>query len=554
MSEPCWHVRSPRGRWGPLRDGDVREGVRLGRFGPGALAWRRGLPSWQPLVMHFPPLPRRSDTWKLVAGLAGVGVLGAASVGLHLTGLERFGSLRLGLAVWGATLLVLLPLAFWVAWRGWRRARRLQPFRPLAAGAQRMASLVVLMLAAGVALVQAVTMPVLYPTLLLREGFRDYRIEVVDDGDGRQLQVAGLIGPGFSQSLSQALAASPGVHTVVLSSPGGLVDEALLGAGVLHGAGVTAIARRECDSACVILLLGAQRRLADWDLALGLHAVSDLRRDVADAGQPAVENMAERAWNFMRAQGIPQAVLDEAEGYQANELLPVPAIDLVEAGALHGLTDGGRREVPVEEGKWRFLEGLYAWRDPDDPVAALMALVRDSRPGLMQRWAEPIHSAWAAQAMGQAGEFIGRFAGDVFTDALRSADDHAVTAYYRSTLDTLQQLGSDGRWQDCQALAEGWPWPERGGSEAGQVRGQLAAVLALAESAAEQQWQVRPLPEGAERDGQALLAGTLHQVAGRHANDPRRRCEGHVAVYRALMAVSPHEAAPVLRWLGGAEN
>lgn len=552
MSAARWHVRTPGGRWGPLRDADVREGLRRGRFGSGALVWRRGLPSWQPLVVHFPPPPRRSDTAKLVAGLAGVVALGAASIGLHLSGLERFGSLRLGLALWGASLMLLLPLASWLAWRGWRRARRLQPFQPLAAGAQRLGALVVVMLAAGVALVQAITMPVLYPTLALREGFRDYHIETVRDGDALQVQVSGSIGPGFSQALGQALAQAPGAHTVVLSSPGGLVDEALMAAQVLEASGVTAIARRECDSACVIVLLGAQRRLADWNLALGMHAVSDVRRDLDDSGQDAVENMAGRAWAFMRARGVPQSVLDEAEGYQANELLPVPAIDLVDAGALHGLTDGGRTSITLEEGKWRFLQGLYAWRDPDDPVAGLMALAHDSRPALVDRWAGPIHAAWSAHAMGRAGELVGRFAGEVFVDALRAADDHAVAAYYRHRLDTLRQLDREQRWQACQALAEGWRAPDPVG-DARHVQAQLEAVLALARSAAEQAWEPRMLPDGTERDGRALLSGTLHRVSGQ-AHDPRRRCEGHVALYTALMSVSPHEAAPLLRWLGSGEG
>lgn len=534
-----WYVRRDGPREGPLSDAELRARLASGQLAAGALVWRPGLPCWQPLVVHFPPPAGAGDTLRLLLGLAVTGLLAALATRLQVTGLEQFGSLRSGLVAWGAVVVSLLAVAVLTAAAAWRRARGLQPFWPRAAVVQRLGALVALILAGGTAVVQAVSMPVIYPNLALREGFRDYRFDVVQVGQRPALQARGTIGPGFRQALAHSLARHPDIDLLVVDSPGGLVDEALAVAELLERNGWDTFARGECSSACVMVLLGGVRRFAEPDMALGLHGVSSIDRDAGADGR-AVEFMGRMAWSMMREAGLPEALLEQAAEYQANELMKVPVVDLVSAGVLDGLIDADGQAVPLEQAQWGQIRSVYRSVDPEDPMARLMGLVGGTRPQLAARWAGSIHAALREGASERASGLVAAFAGVVLSDALDAADDEAVVRFYRGMLDELEHARSQAAWQACTDIV--FARPGDAGS-APRVNRQIALLVELAESAAAAGWE--PLDRGVPaEEGRALLASLPPPGPSAH-----QQCIAAIDVYQRALELPESRAGPLLRWL-----
>src|SRR5262249_38468367 len=88
-----------------------------------------------------------------------------------------------------------------------------------------------------------------------------------------EIHIAGLIGPGLGRRLENFFDTHAGVRTISITSPGGLVDEGLRAAAAIERhRGVEVVARKECNSACLLILVSSSTRYADWSMNLGFHA------------------------------------------------------------------------------------------------------------------------------------------------------------------------------------------------------------------------------------------------------------------------------------------
>jgi hypothetical protein len=88
---------------------------------------------------------------------------------------------------------------------------------------------------------------------------------------GTVLQIHGPVGPGLAERVREALAAAPGVRTVSLAGPGGLLHEADAIARILVARGVDTVVDGECASACVHMFAAGRTRWLGADARVGLH-------------------------------------------------------------------------------------------------------------------------------------------------------------------------------------------------------------------------------------------------------------------------------------------
>lgn len=165
------------------------------------------------------------------------------------------------------------------------------------------------------------------------------------------LRIRGFTGRGFAERLN-LLAAAPGLERVEIDSPGGLIDEASKAAQLIESRKLEVVVRRTCASACMIVLMSADRRLADYDAAIAIHAagaVSDGDDPLVSVGVRAQERRSDQ---YMVAHGMPRALLEEAEKVGNGKMVALPAAEALEQGILTGLLDG-ERPVTLEEARRR---------------------------------------------------------------------------------------------------------------------------------------------------------------------------------------------------------
>lgn len=92
--------------------------------------------------------------------------------------------------------------------------------------------------------------------------------------DGSELLVFGMIGHGFADAMTQALADHPRVRTINLASGGGFGHEAIKAAREVARRGLDTRAAGECNSACTMIFLAGRERILGGYGALGFHAPS----------------------------------------------------------------------------------------------------------------------------------------------------------------------------------------------------------------------------------------------------------------------------------------
>ena len=172
-----------------------------------------------------------------------------------------------------------------------------------------------------------------------------------------EIYIRGSIGPGFAHKLLHLLAQEPTARRIVITSPGGWVKEAVMTASLVEKSGTDVVARETCNSACILVLLAAHKRYADWDMVFGFHIPVDLlpNRDgtfarASSAGVKFVEG-------FMTDHHVPGWIIADMERAGPNDVAAISAIQLAEENLLTGLLDGDA-PVTLNQAKWLWVERM----------------------------------------------------------------------------------------------------------------------------------------------------------------------------------------------------
>jgi hypothetical protein len=330
-----WHVADQGRRLGPFSDDELRAARDRGAFAK-ARVWREGMSDWAPIAEYFPrprAAPKRGGLGVAVSMLATLVFFAAAVASFVLVYIDTdFVPLGLMTQVWigCGVVLVLTSLCLPLMW--WKRSGRSE-----AGGMVRI--MVVLLAIAGVSLAGLELFQSAYIGRIAAasEGMRDYRF--VYDPAAKALRVDGQIGPGFARGLKAEFDRHD-VRRVDITSRGGLVNEAMISARFLETRpSLEVAARSQCASACIIVLMGGSRRLADYDMDIHFHAVDTVADLDSDWWDVMTGRQGQEAQRYMERRGASKAALDAAARLGAGKLYRVPSVDLVEQGMLTGLLD-----------------------------------------------------------------------------------------------------------------------------------------------------------------------------------------------------------------------
>ncbi len=169
-----------------------------------------------------------------------------------------------------------------------------------------------------------------------------YTVEVVPDAS--RIVVSGGIGYGFAQAVQEALDQVADPVRVEIDSTGGLVEQALQVARAIEARpGATVVAGTDCNSACILVLMGGTHRLALEDNALGFHASSNVRAEPerfivlgVDLDRLLNEDQADA---YLIRRGVPADIVAESNRRGPRSVYFVNTATLLERGVLTGFAD-----------------------------------------------------------------------------------------------------------------------------------------------------------------------------------------------------------------------
>ncbi len=560
---PEWFLAVGEERIGPMSEAELRQLIALEGAGDGAWVWHRGMRDWEPLQPHFPAVPgrygdaREADSpvasrrsrfplfWLFLA-LCASGL--AAWVASDVWG--RIGTRSIVVSVAGVAL---VAGSLWGAFtfKLWRHAQSLSRADRSGArggGWKALACCTGMVVVASLALVFSY-FPLLHRIALAREAYDS--TEVAYDPASSTIRVDGTIGPSFSSKIADILEVHAGVLNLEISSAGGLVDQALDVAEMVESARLTTIAREECNSACILVLMAGSERYADWNLSLGFHAASPITE------LPSL-NSEDEALVYLRRRGVPHEILAVSAG--STELTMVPGSRLVRDGALSGLLDGPTPVSP-DTADLRFLEELLSDESPLVPLGALLRALRELKPGFateafrLIQLIEDMNLSQSGATSGiaeEAGRVLGEIVARNIALAVECADPEVLHSYLASTYRQLRYLEEMEQWKACVGyLGEGVE--NLASLSETRLDEEWKQLESLFRSAALHDWRPAPVPRWAEAEAAKLVESTLKEFPELLRrpelldSDPETNCRWSSVFLKGLQELPPERAAGVFR-------
>ncbi|WP_066097332.1 hypothetical protein [Xanthomonas massiliensis] len=182
----------------------------------------------------------------------------------------------------------------------------------------------------------------------------DARLAV--DADGRTLRIEGDIGPRFAGDLEQALAATPALQRIVITSGGGYAGPGLEAARLIRRRNLTVRVRSYCASMCVGLWAAAAARELEPDAVIGLHQWRTPCATLAPEERRECEYSAQfwtqhdtvyDAW--LRSAGFNQHLLDLQANTPADQVAVLAAPQLWDNGVDFAVPDATGRPMSREQ-------------------------------------------------------------------------------------------------------------------------------------------------------------------------------------------------------------
>jgi hypothetical protein len=322
-------------------ESEIKSMINSGSLSRGALVWREGLTTWQPIDVHFSmyqspdyaPSEKKhsSQNYKFFAFLiffwASIGLVVALYGLWDVTNIVRLSG-AIASFVAGGTLLVKI----------WNH-----PFRQTHHGLG--GGLLALCLLAISAEALFIASNIYRIGTLIRldsaaQQFSDY--SVTADGLSRTVRLQGLIGQGVLVRIKELENKFGPFRILEIDSHGGLVDEALKLANYVENKKLKVVSRTNCDSACILVAIASPLSYAEETLDFGFHGVSSTVETDDELIKYATDIGGERSRSFMLSHHIPEVIVNEAAHIDRDHVMSIPALSLFNSGSLAGLVDGNR--------------------------------------------------------------------------------------------------------------------------------------------------------------------------------------------------------------------
>lgn len=578
-----WHVAIDGQTKGPYTEAAVKALIETGEVTKGCLVWCKNLKTWEPVESHFElpmaekkvqsqpgnkttsPLPLTAAPYQ--SAQTAVGVSASQSKLLKIIIVFLLSSLvffaananrdelspTLFLFAWQLPLILTLAGGIWMIYVAWKLGKSGQDFYIIHAGLLKALCFFV---GAGVLLIGIIFLPntaTIYRVSQARQAFSKYTmdVDVADD----TIAINGLIGPEFATDLKRILKVHSGLRTIIITSPGGLVDQGLEAAKAIEDYGnLNVIARKECNSSCLMILMSGKHRAADWNMDLGFHAVSAITQLKGSDLEP-MTHLTDAADKYLIAHGVPQDIIAKMNTKGPKSMETVPAIQLKDMGVIDVLMDGNSSIDPTTA-KWRTIaDSLNKGKDQNVlRWSNFLTVVGDNAPFIAKKHAAIFYAAAADNNEDKLKKEMASVAGEAFTASMAAADGDAVYNYTDNFLKQIDYLIKMEAWKACADYSTGNMSSRVNILSQNYAENSAVLFQKLIESANANQWQAQPIPLWAKNEGRTFLQATI--VEGRKAGIPVEQYNKNDRVTCVLTAVllkliteqGRDKAPPIMRW------
>lgn len=564
-----WYVSEWGAKKGPYTAEMVQSRIDRGDFGKSALVWTGGQTAWQPISLHFhfhevaatpavptlaahlpadqPPLsllvPYAVLRWTCLIIAAACAAV--CCIGIPFQNLLTPNTYLLIRIVTLATLMSAGALAIGLWWK------TSSQFTGQRGGLQKSVTVVSAVVISIVAFVFAIGTPLAYRVQVARSSFGHFELQT--DVLTRTIRIKGLIGPGMARQLAVQIASNADIHNIEIDSFGGLVDEALAAAHDIqnHG-GLAVTAKGACNSACLLIFMSGEKRIAPADLSFGFHATSAITPIEGAYNEAAMSELGDDADKYLVSRGVPKDFVNGARALGPQKLYSVSAIRMAEAGAVTELTDSG---IPIsqERARWIAVTGILRHSLPSEELD-LFETINKATPTIAQAFASTFLDKIDENDAPGAVEVTRNLINEIAAKALPSAGDDALSDAVAVISAELQYIRNNGRWDVCASFLNGkgfgtLPVPPRLAALDFRADNELVA------SAAETGWAIQPIALWANEVGPAVVKDVAAKMAANGetlqalSTDQRVACDWTANLLAAFATKQPRETANLYRWL-----
>lgn len=584
-----WYISKDRKKDGPLSEDQLVKRIKAGEFGKGALVWKKGMSTWEPLELHFdttieispithpislvsaeteklPELPvlEQPANSKKKSGptilkkyaplrwhFAATVILFFIFICIHKSD-SQIGNITIHAIVWGGSLLAAIASAVILLRKMWRLAC-LGNGEHSHGGGEKLAVLFGGVILAMFTLIYVSQASLIYRVDQARRAYDKYTMEV--DVASDSITINGTIGPTFSDRLDDYLSIHAGIDTIIITSPGGLVDQAIKAAKIIEKHGkISVIARESCNSACLIILMSGDKRYADWDMGLGFHATSAITN--VDPEHLSLVSLSAEADGYLTKRGVPKEILDHGFSKGGKSLDMVPAIKLAESNSLTGLLDKDKK-ITVNEAKWRIVESAVAGLSDKNisGFSDVLKAIRETSPDVVNNNAEELYKAYESLDPVQIKNSVRAIVSVVTPKAMQAADGKALYAYANNNLKQIEYLLNMEDWNACANYIDGKVGAEINVMSQDLLHDEFASLEKVIRSASSKKWKVQPIPQWSKQRGEAIAQTTALELLKRGIDmdkfdkDSKTKCAFTYVLVKTMIDEGVDRAPPILRWM-----
>ncbi|MDD3183176.1 MAG: GYF domain-containing protein [Alphaproteobacteria bacterium] len=588
-----WHVSINNSTEGPLTEESVRKRVEAGEFSKGSLVWKKGLKTWEPIELHFncdnkkpcfsapaspvdEPAISLSDTQPTPVPIpaeirpsfsySSIFYFHVFTVFL-LFGLFYFSgdfiatveNPSVSISIWGGILLAATLNAVLFLRRLWRISSIMADKEGGFSGGK----LKLFCAFSGVALIvfcvatlsQAST---IYRVSQARKAFEKYILDVDPVAD--TITISGVIGPHLGEKLERLLSVHTNTQAIVITSPGGLTDEALKAAEVIEKHhDITLIARKTCNSSCLLIFMSGEKRLADYGMSFGFHGTSAIT-DI-DESLYGLAELNEQSSAYLIKRGVPRDIVIKSSKKTGHDLDVVSAIRLADEKVISGLLDGNA-EISLHEAKWKKFERIVS--SYDDPkvkaLASVISAISSGYPSIVKDSADDLYRSLESTDPARITQAVRAIIHKVIPKAMMAADGDVLLSYMNINLKQIEYLRSMEEWSACSDYLNGNVGKNVSLLSQSMLEEEFNSLADLIKSAASKRWTVQPIPKWAEKSGESLVT-ELAEASLKKGMDiqhleknPKDNCIWTYALFKLIINEGPVKAPPILRWLISLED